>query len=64
MKTSKATHNGRIVSVPPVAMNLSEVLEQTLDEVEGVGSLGMARELDPLESGRGILHIQFAFICH
>jgi hypothetical protein len=64
MKTSKATNNGRVISVPPVTVNFSEFLEQTLDEIQGVRPLGMARELDPLESGRGMLHIQFAFFCH
>ena len=64
MKTSKATNNRRIISVTTIPVNLSEVLEQTLDEIECVGPLGMTRELDPLEGGGGVLHIQFAFFRH
>jgi len=33
-------------------VNLGEVLKQPLDEIEGVGALGMTRELDPLKRRR------------
>ena len=64
VKTREATHKCRIVSVTSVAVNLGKVLEQSLDEIEGVRSLGMTRELDPLEGGGGMIWIQFVLSRH
>ena len=57
MKTRKAANDRRVISVTPVTVNFCEVFEDSLDEVQSVGALGMARELNPFEGAHRMLRI-------
>ena len=45
-EAAQAGHERRILGAGPVTVQLHEVLEETLDVVEGVRTLGMARQVD------------------
>ncbi len=52
VEAGNATDDRRVVGEMPVAVQFLEIAEQVADVVEGIGTLGMARELGDLPTGQ------------
>ena len=59
VKPGEAADDRRIVRITPVTVKFQKVSENTVDVIQGIGTIRMAGKLNALPGGQGIVNVLF-----